>query len=227
MYHTPALSGWRKRVVPARFNEGWGLQHMKIYGADDTVILSGANLSADYFTNRQDRYYVVQSASVAEAFFGLQDFVSRHSFLLEPKGGEPEKAGAFRLVWPSTRSCPSPTRDPVGFRSAVSKADIRGLASARRDAQVDTPDADGSLLFITSQLSPMFEAHVHQSSTEHALIKETLALLSSAGVKRWMFTSGYFNMHSAYAVQLLQAATPGRVLTASPWVCAESFTCLS
>jgi CDP-diacylglycerol---glycerol-3-phosphate 3-phosphatidyltransferase len=41
MYHTPNLTGLRKRTVPKRINEGWGLQHMKLYGIDDEIILSG------------------------------------------------------------------------------------------------------------------------------------------------------------------------------------------
>lgn len=41
LFHTPALHGWQRRLVPKRFNEGWGLQHMKCYGFDDDVIMSG------------------------------------------------------------------------------------------------------------------------------------------------------------------------------------------
>ena len=41
MFHTPNLTGLRKRLLPTRINEGWGLQHMKLYGFDDEVILSG------------------------------------------------------------------------------------------------------------------------------------------------------------------------------------------
>lgn len=41
MYHTPNLTGLRKKSVPKRINEGWGLQHMKLYGVDDEIILSG------------------------------------------------------------------------------------------------------------------------------------------------------------------------------------------
>lgn len=40
MYHTPNLTGMRK-YIPNRINEGWGLQHMKLYGFDDEIILSG------------------------------------------------------------------------------------------------------------------------------------------------------------------------------------------
>lgn len=41
MFHTPNLFGLRKRLIPRRINEGWGLQHMKLYGVDDELIMSG------------------------------------------------------------------------------------------------------------------------------------------------------------------------------------------
>jgi hypothetical protein len=41
MYHTPNLTGLRKKYIPKRINEGWGLQHMKLYGIDDEIIISG------------------------------------------------------------------------------------------------------------------------------------------------------------------------------------------
>ncbi|KAG8446448.1 hypothetical protein GDO86_014053 [Hymenochirus boettgeri] len=54
LFHTPNLRGLLRLLLPERFNETIGLQHMKIYSFDDNVILSGANLSDSYFTNRQD-----------------------------------------------------------------------------------------------------------------------------------------------------------------------------
>jgi CDP-diacylglycerol---glycerol-3-phosphate 3-phosphatidyltransferase len=41
LYHTPNLRGIWKRITPKRFNEGFGLQHTKVYGVDDEVIISG------------------------------------------------------------------------------------------------------------------------------------------------------------------------------------------
>lgn len=41
MFHTPNLTGLKKKWIPRRINEGWGLQHMKLYGIDDEIILSG------------------------------------------------------------------------------------------------------------------------------------------------------------------------------------------
>lgn len=43
------------RVLPPRVNEVIGVSHVKAYIFDDDVIMSGANLSSDYFTNRQVR----------------------------------------------------------------------------------------------------------------------------------------------------------------------------
>ena len=47
MYHTPNLTGLRKQYVPKRINEGWGLQHMKLYGVDDEIIMSGYAVAED------------------------------------------------------------------------------------------------------------------------------------------------------------------------------------
>lgn len=45
MFHTPNLTSWRK-YIPKRLNEGWGLQHMKLYGFDDEIMLSGCDIVA-------------------------------------------------------------------------------------------------------------------------------------------------------------------------------------
>ena len=41
LYHTPKLRGLSKRYMPERLNESIGVLHMKIYIADDTLIISG------------------------------------------------------------------------------------------------------------------------------------------------------------------------------------------
>jgi len=40
-YHTPKLRGIMKTVIPDRFNELIGLQHMKLYMIDNDLIISG------------------------------------------------------------------------------------------------------------------------------------------------------------------------------------------
>ena len=77
MYHTPHLRGLLKRYMPPRWNETIGLQHCKIYIFDDSVIISGANLSSDYFTNRQDRYVLIQDCKPLADFY--EKFVDKIS----------------------------------------------------------------------------------------------------------------------------------------------------
>jgi len=82
-YHTPALRGYLKSILPERWNEIIGLQHMKIYIFDNTLLISGANLSHDYFTNRQDRYLIIEDCKNLTNFFNrLIETVSQFSFQL-------------------------------------------------------------------------------------------------------------------------------------------------
>lgn len=58
------------RVLPPRVREVVSVCHLKIYLFDDDVLLTGANLSNDYFSHRQDRYILIKNtktlAGVAE-----------------------------------------------------------------------------------------------------------------------------------------------------------------
>lgn len=44
---------------------------MKLYIADDSVLLSGANCSNDYFQQRQDRYIEINDPDVADFYCEL------------------------------------------------------------------------------------------------------------------------------------------------------------
>lgn len=82
MYHTPDLRGLTKRFIPPRWNELLGLQHMKIYLFDDSVMISGANLSNDYFTNRQDRYILIEDKRLADFYAMLVAKVQEFSLFV-------------------------------------------------------------------------------------------------------------------------------------------------
>ncbi len=41
LFRSPKLKGLLGKLVPRRFDEGWGTWHAKIYGVDDEVIISG------------------------------------------------------------------------------------------------------------------------------------------------------------------------------------------
>ncbi|KAK7571209.1 hypothetical protein V9T40_014813 [Parthenolecanium corni] len=61
LFHSPKLKGILHTLLSTSYNELIGLQHIKLFIIDDNVIMSGANLSHDYFTNRQDRYVIVKN----------------------------------------------------------------------------------------------------------------------------------------------------------------------
>ncbi|XP_073945442.1 phosphatidylglycerophosphate synthase 1 [Choristoneura fumiferana] len=79
LYQTPRLHGSWSKALPSRYNELVGLQHMKLYIADDSVLLSGANCSNDYFQQRQDRYIEINDPDVADFYCELIDEVSNYS----------------------------------------------------------------------------------------------------------------------------------------------------
>uniref|UniRef100_A0A4Y0BPP7 CDP-diacylglycerol--glycerol-3-phosphate 3-phosphatidyltransferase n=2 Tax=Anopheles funestus TaxID=62324 RepID=A0A4Y0BPP7_ANOFN len=86
LYHTPVLRGLTKRLAPPRWNELLGIQHMKLYLVDDTVIISGANLSNDYFTNRQDRYVMIEDRRLADFYANFLSKVQEFSLTVGRDG---------------------------------------------------------------------------------------------------------------------------------------------
>ncbi|XP_055385153.1 CDP-diacylglycerol--glycerol-3-phosphate 3-phosphatidyltransferase, mitochondrial [Condylostylus longicornis] len=88
MYHTPVLRGITKKLAPPRWNELLGLQHMKIYLFDNSVLISGANLSNDYFTNRQDRYILIEDKRLADFYEKLVNKVQEFSLLVQKNSEE-------------------------------------------------------------------------------------------------------------------------------------------
>ena len=98
-----------KKVLPARINEVVGVQHIKAYLFDDDLIISGANLSGDYFTNRQDRYILFKNNPLlADHFEGLIDTISRFSFHLSD-----QSLSSPFLSLPN--NCPDPSSHSSSF----------------------------------------------------------------------------------------------------------------
>ncbi|KAI1815027.1 hypothetical protein GGS20DRAFT_576486 [Poronia punctata] len=218
MYHTPNLTGLRKKHIPKRINEGWGLQHMKLYGIDDEIIMSGANLSNDYFTNRQDRYHLFTSKDVTQYFWNLYKGVASLSFVVEPT----QEAAGFRLHWPSTNPAPSPLEQPT---QCISKATeiISKLISINR-AQDSPQKIEGdeksspkdTTVYMLGQLSQLMRPN---TSTELPVVTHILKTLAKPeySSSSWTFTAGYFNPDPSLRNLLLSTASHGNtIITAHP-----------
>ncbi|KAJ2811779.1 CDP-diacylglycerol--glycerol-3-phosphate 3-phosphatidyltransferase [Coemansia furcata] len=201
MYHTPALHGVSKRLWPQRYNETFGLQHIKAYVFDDEFIVSGANLSRDYFTNRQDRYIRIGSRGLAAYFVDLVRAIAGFSFILGPKG----------LAMPV--GVPDPSRDPREF-VAVANAAMTGFLGR---AQAENPATDGSeadtLAIPTVQMSQLGITQDEEHMREFFHITDAYARRHGC---RNLMASAYFNFSDFHKRNVLRSASRWDLLVASP-----------
>jgi CDP-diacylglycerol--glycerol-3-phosphate 3-phosphatidyltransferase len=212
MYHTPNLTGLRKKYIPKRINEGWGLQHMKLYGVDDEIIMSGANLSSDYFTNRQDRYHLFHSKDLTDYFAKIHDGVARLSFDLQPS--DAPGSGGYTMSWPSTNPAPSPLSAPSKYRDAASKHLSHLLTPSNSSPTTSSRAEATTTIYPILSLVPLLS-----TSTELPALTKILTSLTRPPLQpsTWTFTAGYFNMTPSFR-RLLLSTRPasGTVLTAHP-----------
>lgn len=211
VFHTPNLTGIRKAILPKRINEGWGLQHMKLYGVDDEIIMSGANLSNDYFTNRQDRYHVFKSRDVTDYFERIYQAVCKLSYSVVPS----QESSGFVLEWPDSNTGVAPLADPKGYVTSATAA-LAPLLTPSTSQMVPEKKGD-THVYPLMQLTPLLKP---DTSTELPALTGILAKLAKpqfAGSK-WTFTAGYFNM-TPEVRQLLLDSNPASaiVVAASPW----------
>jgi len=217
MFHTPNLTGIRKSIVPRRVNEGWGLQHMKLYGVDDDLILSGANLSNDYFTNRQDRYHIFSCPHITDYFARIHHAVCKLSFSILPPSKSEDRAAGYKMIWPSDNPSPSPLKNPNAFKEQATTTfgSLMHLSSLapKEDAKSST------LVYPLFQFTPILTT---DTSTELPALRKLLSLLATPAWtgSRWTFTAGYFNTTPEIRRLLLRSAlncNTGTIITASPW----------
>ncbi|KAI7933686.1 hypothetical protein MJO28_017517 [Puccinia striiformis f. sp. tritici] len=227
LFHTSELYGTLKKLIPRRFDEGFGLQHMKIYGSDNDIIMSGANLSTDYFTNRQDRYVMLtDQEGLSEYLSELIEITSSISYrLIEGKGEELE------IIWPDSNPC----QPPISSRSASQQ--FKKIANLLYTEFTDRwrakslsligdhnhlhPRIPSVSIFPTLQMSP-FKIH-HET---HLMIPQLINFVNrplsshnhsppkSKIVLNW--TSGYFSLLREYKKSMLESNGLVQIITASP-----------
>ncbi len=171
---------------------------------------NSANLSSDYFTNRQDRYHLFSSKEIADYFWKIHCAVSRLSFVVAPK---PQSDSGYLLTWPASNAAPSPLDEPLEYISSATSLLKPLLAAGPR---LKTHSADTSV-YPLSQLTQLLQP---DTSTELPAIKSVLKTLSSPTFSdsKWTFTAGYFNPDPILTRLLINTkSSHGTVVTASPW----------
>ncbi|TPX63895.1 CDP-diacylglycerol---glycerol-3-phosphate 1-phosphatidyltransferase [Spizellomyces sp. 'palustris'] len=222
LYHTPAVGSLLKRLVPPRFIEGFGLQHMKIYIFDDNVLLSGANLNTDYFVDRQDRYVLFRNTeSISDFYADLVQTVSRFSYSLVPEKTTTASSTAVSLLPPSASL--------TGRR--VDRAKLKRVASSDMHSfckkwHEKTSEFREQLLerratadTIVMPMIQMGQLGVRQeASALDRLLKITDCQKLTQDDGRWTvhLSSGYLNFPETLLSPILKSSALYRILTASP-----------
>ncbi|XP_076616883.1 CDP-diacylglycerol--glycerol-3-phosphate 3-phosphatidyltransferase, mitochondrial isoform X3 [Chaetodon auriga] len=209
LYHTPDLRGLLRLLVPQRFNETIGVQHIKVYLFDDSVIISGANLSDSYFTNRQDRYVLLENCSeVADFFSDLVEAVGDASLQLQPDDSVTVLEGMVHPYKGDRQDFSVVARKRI--MEAVNAAHVRQRPAEDSEDEGMSEGDEDTWVFPLVQMKPL-GIQVDEQVTQR--------LLTDAGPDSTVFlTSGYFNLTRAYMQLVLRAGASYRILTASPEV---------
>ncbi|KAK7031167.1 CDP-diacylglycerol--glycerol-3-phosphate 3-phosphatidyltransferase [Paramarasmius palmivorus] len=192
------------KIVPPRFNEGWGTWHAKIYGADDDVMISGANLNESYFTNRQDRYlYFSNQPTLSQYCFDFLRTVSGFSYQLLPSPDAKADLGPHTLRKKMAENAFSE------FQQSYRQRNERKLLTegSREDNQV--------------MLFPVIQAgQFNVREEEHAmdiLFKHANEQKENGQRPLIDFTSGYFGLYERYQDLVLRCRNVDvRIVAASP-----------
>uniref|UniRef100_A0A8C5DLF2 CDP-diacylglycerol--glycerol-3-phosphate 3-phosphatidyltransferase n=1 Tax=Gouania willdenowi TaxID=441366 RepID=A0A8C5DLF2_GOUWI len=212
LYHTPDLRGLLRLLVPQRFNETIGVQHIKVYLFDDSVIISGANLSDSYFTNRQDRYVLLENCKgVADFFCDLVEAVGDVSLQLQPDDSVHMEEGMVHPYKGNRQefSAAAKKRIMEVVNTAQARQQMLNWSEESEDEGVSEGE-DDTWVFPLVQMKPL-GISVDEQVTQR--------LLTDVAPDSTVFlTSGYFNLTRAYMQLVLGAGASYRILTASPEV---------
>ncbi|PWZ03120.1 hypothetical protein BCV70DRAFT_197354 [Testicularia cyperi] len=240
LYRTPKLKKWLERIVGKRFNEGWGLQHMKIYGFDNDVIISGANLSRDYFTNRRDRYLLIrQHSQISDYLYQLVETVARFSYRLDATTSPDAEAvrtsySDWKLTWDGGRSLPisAPASSDSLTSSSMSTWPEEGWSAAAAQtiesftkewqSRTERPAYDANVDTLLLPLLQMGPFGIRQETQAVPQLFELAQQASANSAKASVLdlTSGYFSLYRPYQALLTRAqrarSSIVRIICAAP-----------
>lgn len=187
LYHTPKLRGLKKRVMPDRWNELIGLQHMKIYVADHMVIISGANLSNDYFKNRQDRYILIKDKNLSDFYFSLIEKVQEFSVQVS--------ADNKYYSHPRWNMLPY-ENDQKHFITQANASICNFFTTAAHEMKCQMEKIRSSKAKIDTWIFPLIE--MGQLGLHHDSIVTQHLFSNAIPNSRFNLTTGYFNLTQNY-----------------------------
>ncbi|XP_052240439.1 CDP-diacylglycerol--glycerol-3-phosphate 3-phosphatidyltransferase, mitochondrial-like isoform X2 [Dreissena polymorpha] len=210
LYHTPDLRGLVRRYLPERINETVGLNHMKIYLADDDFVISGANLSDSYFTDRQDRYIAFrQCRHMADYWRDIVTSTARFSFQLQ---------GDNSVTYPT--SSPHPYEGPDGGKEFKHFAhqcitSVNKTWNTRTDSSSFCDQSSIERTGYDTWLFPLIQMGPFQIGDDEFVTEQLFRKAQSSD--KLVLASGYFNLTRNYLDVILKESSGNfDILTASP-----------
>jgi CDP-diacylglycerol--glycerol-3-phosphate 3-phosphatidyltransferase len=199
LYKVPQLEGI-KAALPPPFNETLGVSHTKVYLIDDTLILSGANLSQDYFTNRQDRYVQMsRCGGLAQFYASFVDIIASYSFQVNVNS-----KGTKYIIQSSKFSNDDRTLMKKHFEELVTKRSDDALLDIKQQEE----QGNDTWAFPTIQFSPIKMYHDEEILTQ---LLKSLPKASSVSI-----ASGYLNLPPFLDELLVKCHAHLDILTAAP-----------
>ncbi|KAL4111614.1 hypothetical protein PRIC1_003292 [Phytophthora ramorum] len=151
LFRVPQLSGLKAKLPPP-FNETLGVSHAKVYLVDETLVLSGANLSADYFTNRQDRYVqLTDCGALAQFYHQFVELVTGFSYKVKLESLNGEK-NDYELLSPVL------AHDSEEAKAAM-RRDLENLVNPGKHKEDKADELMDAWAFPTLQFTPILMDH--------------------------------------------------------------------
>lgn len=215
LFHTPHLRGLLRLLLPERFNETIGLQHIKAYVFDGSLVLSGANLSDSYFTNRQDRYVFLRDCpEVADFFSELVGAVGDVSLQLQADNTVQVVEGMVHPYQGDRAAyCEAAHERVMGVIHSARARQQRLHAQTCHGAEAGDGDRRPSP---DTWIYPLIQMRPFAIRTDE-LVTANLLTEAEHGA-RICLTTGYFNLTQAYMDLVLGTRAEYRILLASPEV---------
>ncbi|KAH8106954.1 hypothetical protein BXZ70DRAFT_997834 [Cristinia sonorae] len=223
LFRSPNLKGIMAKLVPPRYNEGWGTWHPKIYGVDDEVMISGANLNESYFSNRQDRYiHLASQPHFAQYCFDFLQSSAGFSYRLLPPTDPSEP---YHLHWPDERVHPHHT-EAKAENTLTKFQDVYRLSSTFRISEgVELGEgSDTDVLVFPILQAGQFK--VREEERALSLLFDELAQHQETprgegdgaqyGGPLLDMTTGYFGLYRPYRDLVLQSPVGCRILCSAP-----------
>ncbi|CCA67064.1 related to PGS1-phosphatidylglycerophosphate synthase [Serendipita indica DSM 11827] len=198
LYRSPTLKGLTARIVPRRFDEGWGTWHAKVYGTDNDIIISGQSQpQSEHFVNRQDRYIAfTEHKGLADYCAEFLDIFSRHSFSLQPSRSKP-----YALEW----------RSKDGEYQTFVPRLRQELESFQHRHRAREPSKQSDV-----QLIPMIQSGPLDIREEERALSNLLYTFSRSHQSHVDLTSGYFALYEPYRLLVYNSQCRWKILAASP-----------